>query len=91
MDEGTELKMKESRIYNRKQASELLASHLPHKTADQWHHWLVRNIRQSKHVYKLAFKEIGRQICYSENTLLAFIKSYTTPYNQMNKGIQHGR
>ena len=91
MDEGTELKMAEQRVYNRKQASEFLASHLHHKTADQWHHWLVRNIRQSKHVYKMAFKEIGRQICYSENSLLAFIKSSTTPYNQMNKGVQHGR
>ncbi|SPL71082.1 hypothetical protein KPC_2260 [Acinetobacter stercoris] len=90
MDEGTGLKMTESKIYNRKQASEFLANHLPHKTADQWHHWLVRNIRQSKHVYKLAFKEIGRQICYSENSLLTFIKSSTTPYNKMNKGVQHG-
>lgn len=90
MDEGTALKMTEPKIYNRKQASELLASHLPHKTADQWHHWLVRNIRQSKHVYKLAFKEIGRQICYSEDSLRAFIKSSTTPFNQMNKGTNYG-
>lgn len=90
MDEGTGLKMTEPKIYNRKQASEFLANHLPHKTAVQWHHWLVRNIRQSKHVYKLTFQEVGRQICYSENSLLAFIKSSTTPYNQMNKGIQHG-
>lgn len=90
MDEGAGLKMTESKIYNRKQASEFLASHLHHKTADQWHHWLVRNIRQSKHVYKLTFKEIKQQICYSENSLLAFIKSSTTPYNQMNQGVQHG-
>lgn len=83
--------MTESKFYNRKQTAEFLASHLHHKTADQWHHWLVRNIRQSKHVYKLAFKEIGRQICYSENTLLAFIKSSSTPCNQMNQGVQHGR
>lgn len=83
--------MTEPRIYNRKQASVLLASHLPYKTADQWYHWLVRNIRQSKHVYKLAFKETGKQICYTENSLLAFVKSSTTPYNQMNKGVQHGR
>ncbi len=83
--------MTESKIYNRKQASEFLANHLPYKTAVQWHHWLVRNIRQSKHVYKLTFQEVGRQICYSENSLLAFIKSSTTPYNQMNKGVQHER
>lgn len=76
---------------NRQQASEYLAQHLKEKNAQQWHHWLVRNIRQSKHVYRLNFKEIERQIFYSENTLLAFIKSSNTPYNQMNKGIQHGR
>lgn len=91
MDEGTGLKMAEQRVYNRKQASEYLAKHLKEKNAEQWHQWFVRNIRQSKHVYKLSFKEIGRQICYSENTLLAFIKSSTTPHNQMNKGVQHGR
>lgn len=83
--------MKESPYLNRKQASEYLAQHLKEKNAVQWHHWLVRNIRQSKHVYKLAFNEIGSQICYSESTLLAFIKSSTTPHNQMNKGVQHGR
>ena len=80
--------MKQPEYRNRKQASEFLANHLPHKTSDQWHHWLVRNIRQSKHVYKLAFKEIEGQIRYSETTLQAFIKSSTTPYNQMNKGVQ---
>lgn len=83
--------MTEQPYLNRQKASEYLAQHLKEKNAQQWHQWLVRNIRQSKHVYRLAFKEIGRQICYSENTLLAFIKSSTTPYNQMNKGVQHGR
>lgn len=83
--------MREQTYLNRQQASKYLAHHLKEKNAVQWHHWLVRNIRQSKHVYKLAFKEIGRQICYSENTLLAFIKSSSTPYHQMNKGVQHGR
>lgn len=83
--------MREQTYLNRKQTSEYLAQHLKEKNAEQWHHWLVRNIRQSKHVYKLTFKEIGRQICYSENSLRAFIKSSTTPFNQMNKGVQHGR
>ncbi|GEK42815.1 hypothetical protein [Acinetobacter johnsonii] len=90
MDEGSTLKMTEPKIYNRKQASEFLALHLKEKTASQWENFLVRNIRQSKHVYKLAFKEIGRQIFYSETSLRAFIKSTTTPYNQMNKGVQNG-
>lgn len=83
--------MKDSTYLNRRQASEYLAQHLKEKNAEQWYDWLVRNIRQSKHVYKLAFKEIGRQICYSESTLLAFITSSTTLYHQMNKGVQHGR
>lgn len=83
-------KMTEPKIYNRKQASEFLSQHLKEKTASQWENFLVRNIRQSKHVYKLAFKEIGRQIFYSETSLHAFIKSTTTPYNQMNKGVQNG-
>lgn len=78
--------MKERKYLNRKQASVFLAQHLKEKTALQWENFLVRNIRQCKHVYKLAFKEIGRQICYSETALLTFIKSSTTPYNQMNKG-----
>lgn len=82
--------MTEQLYLNRQQASEYLAQHLKDKNTQQWYQWLVRNIRQSKHVYKLAFKEIGRQICYSESTLLAFIKSSTTPYNQMDKGVQHG-
>ena len=88
MDEGSTLKMTEPKIYNRKQASEFLALHLKEKTASQWENFLVRNLRQSKHVYKLAFKEIGRQIFYSENSLRAFIKSKTTPYNQMSRGIK---
>lgn len=83
--------MKESKYFNRRQASEFLATHLKDKTASQWYIFLVKNIRQSRHTYKLAFKEIGRQICYTETTLLAFIKSSTTPYNQMHTGIQHGR
>lgn len=73
---------------NRKQASEYLAQHLDEKDAFQWENFLMRNIRQSQHVYKLAFKEIGKRICYSETTLRAFIKSSTTPYNQMNKGVK---
>lgn len=76
--------------FNRKNASIFLSQHLKSKTAEQWNDWLTRNIRQSKHVYKLAFKEFGRQICYSETTLLAFIKASTTPFNQMNKGVQNG-
>lgn len=83
--------MKEKSYLNRQQASEFLAQHLKEKNAKQWHHWLVRNVRQSRHIYKLGFKEIGRQIYYSENCLRAFVKSSTTPYNQMNKGVQHGR
>lgn len=83
--------MKEPKYFNRRQASDFLATHLKDKTASQWNNFLVRNIRQCKHVYKLAFKETGRQIYYSENCLQAFIKSSTTPYNQMNKGVQHGR
>lgn len=83
--------MREQKYLNHRQSSEYLAKHLKDKNAEQWHHWLVRNIRQSKHVYKLTFKEIGRQICYSESTLLAFIKASTTPHNQMNKGVLHGR
>ncbi|HGH3612376.1 TPA: hypothetical protein ACJK7E_001392 [Acinetobacter baumannii] len=88
MDEGTAIKMTEPKIYNRKQASEFLAQHLKEKNASQWENFLVRNIRQSKHVYKLAFKEIGRQIFYSETSLRAFIKSTTTPYNQMSRGVK---
>ena len=83
--------MKEQRYLSRQQASEYLSQHLKEKNAQQWHHWLVRNIRQSKHVYKLSFKEKGKQICYSVSSLLAFIKSSTTLYHQMNKGVQHGR